>query len=69
MTIVVVFVTVNTVLFKFSALSTLSHVHGGKLHNGNGTTNLYLPFGYNYSLQRYISTSFMYFLEIDSYNH
>ena len=69
MTIVVVFDTVNMVLFKFSGLSTLSHVHGGKLHNSNGTTNLYLPFGYNYSLWRYISTSFMYFLEIDSYNH
>jgi hypothetical protein len=68
MTIVVVFDTVNMVLLKFSGLSTLSHVHGGKLHNGNGTTNLYLPFGYNYSLQRYISTSFMTFLEIDSYN-
>ena len=68
MTIVVVFDTVNMVLLKFSGLSTLSHVHGGKLHNGNGTTNLYLPFGYNYSLQRYISTSFMTFLEIDYYN-
>ena len=68
MIIVVIFDTVNMVLFKFSGLSTLSHVHGGKLPNCNGTANLYWPFGYNYSLQRYIYTSFMNFLEIDSYN-
>ena len=68
MTIVVIFDTVNMVLFKFSGPSTLSHVHGGKLPNCNGTANLYLPVGYDYSLQRYISTSFMNFLVIDSYN-
>ena len=69
MTIAVVFDTVNIVLFKFSGLSTLSHVHGGIPPNCNCTADIYLPFGYNYSLQRYISTSFMNFLEIDSYNH
>ena len=67
MTIVVIFDIVNINFLKiFRSISIITH--GGKPPNCNGTANLYLPFGNNYSLQRYISTSFMNFLEIDSYN-
>ena len=64
MTIVVIFDTVNI----FFSLDFQVHQHGGIPPNCNGTANLYLAFGYYYSLQRYISTIFMSFLEIDSYN-
>ena len=67
MTIVVIFDIVNINSFLiFRSINIITH--GGKPSNCNGTANLHLPLGYNYSLQRYISTSFMNFLEIDSYN-
>ena len=65
MTIVVIFDIVNINSFLiFRPINIITH--GGKPPNCNGTANVYL--GYNYSLQRYISTSFMNFLEIDSFN-
>ena len=64
MRIVVIFDIVN--INSFLIFRSNNITHGGKPPNCNGTANLYL--GYNYSLQRYISTSFMNFLEIDFYN-
>jgi len=66
MTIMVIFDTVNIFFLIFRSINIITN--WGVPPYCNGTANLYLPFGFNYSLQRYSSTSFMKFLEIYFYN-